>query len=178
MAALSVATLCVIPGGTAAATNTRPVVPGGWNTYAYQDLRISVPASWTVLELAVDNPCVLADQPRLPGVLALGISTEAIFNCPLLWSPPRNIVWIFDVARGAYGPNGPAPHYYPRTEINVNGINVYVAVSTKAGLAGGTPMTGPRRPMTAYLEWYTPGAEEIRGFGPEASRALHTIRRA
>jgi hypothetical protein len=178
LAALSVATLCVIPGSMAAARNTRPVVPAGWNTYGYNDLLISVPASWTVLELAVDNKCSLVGQPRRPGLLVLGISAGAIFNCPLNWAPPPNLVWIFDQPPGDYGPLGPAPDYFPRTEIKVNGINVYVAYSVKAGLYGGTPMTGPREWVTARMEWYTPGAEEIRGFGPQASRVLHTIRRS
>jgi hypothetical protein len=178
LAALSVATLCVIPGSTAAARNTRSVAPAGWNTYGYNDLLISVPASWTVLELAVPNKCFLVNQPPRPGLLLLGISAGAIFNCPLNGNLAPNLVWIFDQPPGDYGPLGPAPHYSPRTEIKVNGLNIYVAYSVKAGLYGGTPMTGPRRWEEANMEWYAPGAEEIQGSGPEASRVLHTIRRS
>jgi hypothetical protein len=174
MAALTVATLCFIPGGTAAAKNTQSVVPSGWRTYGYKDLLISVPASWPVIKHVV-GPCFLGPYSGREGALVLGVS--AFSECAA-FSPPHNVLWVLDVPRGDYGPRGPAPYYYPRTATNVNGINVYVAVSTKAGLAGGTPITGPRRPVTAYLEWYTPGAEEIRGFGPEVSRVAHTIRRA
>jgi hypothetical protein len=96
-------------------------------------------------------------------VLFLGIFPV----CNLAYLVPDNEVWVLDMPSGDYGPRGPAPHYYPRTTIKVNGINVYVAYSTKAG-----PHLPPR------LDWYTPGAEEIRGIGPEVSHVLHTIRRA
>jgi hypothetical protein len=167
--ALTVATLWFIPDGTAAGRNTRSIVPSGWRTYRYKDLLISVPASWTVMRQA---GCLLParlprsrrlrrhvlETPR-PGVLTLG--TEGLLECPLRYTPPHNIVWVLDMPPGDYGPKGPAPYYYPRTETEVNGINVYVASH-----------------VTRPLEWYTPGAEEIGGYGPEVSHVLHTIRRA
>jgi hypothetical protein len=163
MAALSVATLCIIPGGTAAATNTRFVVPSGWRTYGYKDLLISVPASWPVIQ-HVSGPCFLEPFSGRQGALVLGVAVSG--ECTA-FSPPHNIVRVLDVPAADYGPKGPAPYYYPRTAINVNSINVYVAYSTKAE---------PHLPPS--LDWYTPGAEEIRGMGPEASRVAHTIRRA
>jgi hypothetical protein len=161
--ALTVATLCFIPGGTAAAKNTQSVVPSGWRTYGYKDLLISVPASWPVIK-HVPGPCFLSPYSGRQGALVLGVS--ALSECAN-FSPPHNVVWVLDVPPGDYGPRGPAPNYYPRTTINVNGINVYVAYSTKAE---------PHVPPS--LDWYTPGTEEIRGFGPEVSRVAHTIRRA
>jgi hypothetical protein len=134
---------------TASSTKTAVSIPPGWKTYTYGKMVIAVPSTWAVKH---DTNC-----PNAPasGTLLLGVP-PVLIQC-VDYQYPATVVTVSRITAGT--PSVSSPGQKP---VIVNGVPVYVGF--------GSPSS---------LEWAVPSlGVEIRGNGPNANKALHTLHRA